>query len=100
MPLPQPDGLGAADPPLSKFQQQQQQQQQPGGGGGVGMGAARASLLETGPSFCPLKCALDVALGMKYLHSHGMVHCDLKVCWWVYNRVYSHDSAQPASRVT
>lgn len=29
-------------------------------------------------AFNPIKCALGIANGMRYLHSHDMVHCDLK----------------------
>jgi hypothetical protein len=33
--------------------------------------------------FNPFKCALGIASGMRYLHSHDMVHCDLKVMEFV-----------------
>ena len=57
-------------------------------GGGSSLGAGGKSAAASGrrkkpgvdlrEAFDPLQIALGIANGMKYLHSHGMVHCDLK----------------------
>lgn len=42
-----------------------------------GRGGRRSSVVEL-EAFNVIRIALNIAAGMRYLHSHGMVHCDLK----------------------
>lgn len=55
----------------------------------LGSPDSKEPLLKGSEAFNPMRIAMDIASGMRYLHSHGMVHCDLKSANVVLDRYWT-----------